>query len=60
MAFKMKGFSGFKDKHEKEQGTKKIKVKNPDMFSGPGGYFKHLGKVAINRAKRLKEKITGE
>ena len=57
MAFKMKGFSGFKDKHEKEQGTKKIKVKNPDMFSGPGGYFKHLGKVAINRAKRLKEKI---
>ena len=60
MAFKMKGFSGFKDKHEKKQKTEKIKVKNPDRFSGPGGYFKHLGKVAVNRAKILKEKITGK
>ena len=61
MAFKMNGFSGFKDKHEeKKQKTEKIKVKNPDRFSGPGDYFKHLGNVAVNRAKILKEKITGK
>jgi len=60
MAFKMAGFSGFKEKHKEKSKTEKIKVKNPDRFSGPGGYLSHLKDVAINRAKILKEKITGK